>query len=103
MICTTREALTSSASQVKYKIMMFPVSWTISVKGPKSKSMARKNLIDKDGVRKTYGLAKDDNYVGAVMSGLGDVLNAGMVTIPIARLKAARDINPTYYSHKDEI
>lgn len=48
-------------------------------------------------------MAKDDNYVGAVMSGLGDVLNAGIVTIPIARLKAARDINPTYYSHKDEI
>lgn len=65
---------------------MFPVSWTISVKGPKSKSMAR-NLIDKDGVRKTYGLAKDDNYVGAVMSGLGDVLNAGMVTIPIQYIK----------------
>lgn len=49
--------------------------------------MARKNLIDKDGVRKTYGLAKDDNYVGAVMSGLGDVLNAGMVTIPIQYIK----------------
>lgn len=40
------------------------------------------NLIDKDGVRKTYGLAKDGNYAGAVMSGLGDVLNAGMVAGP---------------------
>lgn len=41
------------------------------------------NLMDKDGVRKTYGLAKGDNYVGAVMSGLGDALNAGMVVKPI--------------------
>ena len=40
------------------------------------------NLIDKDGVRKTYGLANDGNYAGAVMSGLGDVLNAGMVAGP---------------------
>lgn len=40
------------------------------------------NLIDKDGVRKTYGLAKDGNYAGAVMSGLGDVLNTGMVAGP---------------------
>ena len=23
------------------------------------------NLIDKDGIRKTYGLAKDGNYAGA--------------------------------------
>lgn len=41
------------------------------------------NLIDKDGVRKTYGLAKDGNYSGAVMSGLGDVLNTGMVAGPV--------------------
>ena len=54
------------------------------------------NLIDKDGVRKTYGLAKDGNYAGAVMSGLGDVLNAGMVTMPIARLRTYKDINPIY-------
>lgn len=40
------------------------------------------NLIDKDGIRKTYGLAKDGNYAGAVMSGLGDVLNAGMAAGP---------------------
>lgn len=39
------------------------------------------NLIDKDGVRKTYGLAKDGNYAGAVMSGLGDVLNAGIAAV----------------------
>lgn len=37
------------------------------------------NLADKEGVRKTYGLIKDGNYAGAAMSGLGDVLNAGMV------------------------
>lgn len=36
------------------------------------------NLVDKDGVRKTYGLIKDGNYAGAAMSGLGDALNAGM-------------------------
>nr|DAG91838.1 MAG TPA: Lysozyme [Crassvirales sp.] len=41
------------------------------------------NLIDKDGVRKTYGLVNDGNYAGAVMSGLGDALNAGMIAGPI--------------------
>lgn len=56
-------------------------------KGQNQKVWQEKGLIDKDGVRKTYGLAKDDNYVGAVMSGLGDVLNAGMVTIPIQYIK----------------
>lgn len=40
------------------------------------------NLVDKDGVRKTYGLIKDGNYAGAAMSGLGDVLNAGMMAGP---------------------
>ena len=40
------------------------------------------NLVDKDGVRKTYGLVKDGNYAGAAMSGLGDALNAGMLAAP---------------------
>lgn len=41
------------------------------------------NLIDKDGARKTYGLAKNGNYAGAAMSGLGDAINAGMAAKPI--------------------
>ena len=40
------------------------------------------NLVDKDGVRKTYSLAKEGNYAGAAMSGLGDALNVGMVARP---------------------
>ena len=40
------------------------------------------NLVDKDGVRKTYSLAKEGNYAGAAMSGLGDALNVGMVAGP---------------------
>ena len=41
------------------------------------------NLMDKDGVRKTYGLVKNGNYAGAVMSGFGDALNAGIAAGPI--------------------
>jgi GH24 family phage-related lysozyme (muramidase) len=52
------------------------------------------NLMDKDGVRKTYGLVKDGNYAGAAMSGLGDALNAGMATSPISHLATnVRDYN----------
>ena len=52
------------------------------------------NLMDKDGVRKTYGLVKDGNYAGAVMSGFGDALNAGMAAGPISHLATnVRDYN----------
>ena len=44
------------------------------------------NLVDKNGVRKTYRLAKDGNYTGAIMSGLGDLLNAGMAISGINKL-----------------
>ena len=49
------------------------------------------NLVDKNGVRKTYRLAKDGNYAGAVMSGLGDLLNAGMAISGINKLASLRN------------
>lgn len=52
------------------------------------------NLVDRDGVRKTYGLAKEGNYAGAVMSGLGDALNVGMAVGPtVPLLTNIRDYN----------
>ena len=44
------------------------------------------NLVDNNGVRKTYRLAKEGNYAGAVMSGLGDLLNTGMAISGINKL-----------------
>ena len=52
------------------------------------------NLVDKDGVRKTYSLAKEGNYAGAAMSGLGDALNVGMAVGPtVPLLTNIRDYN----------
>ncbi len=59
------------------------------------------NLVDRDGVRKTYDLAKEGNYAGAAMSGLGDALNMGMAAGPTVAFikpkydfyKAAREFN----------
>lgn len=49
------------------------------------------NLVDNNGVRKTYRLAKDGDYAGAVMSGLGDLLNAGMAVAGINKLVSLRN------------
>jgi hypothetical protein len=36
------------------------------------------NLLNEDGVRKTYKYINNGDYGNAAVSGLGDILNAGM-------------------------
>ena len=44
------------------------------------------NLANKDGVRKTWNLASQGQYGRAALSGLGDLLNAGMAAEGISHI-----------------
>ena len=44
------------------------------------------NLANKDGVRKTWNLASQGQYSRAALSGLGDLLNAGMAAEGISHI-----------------
>ena len=55
------------------------------------------NLANKDGVRKTWNLASQGQYGRAALSGLGDLLNAGMAAEGISHIPSFLENAATRY------
>lgn len=64
------------AAQVATPIMFGPTKSTVA--NLTRLGVGAYNLLSKNGIQKTYNLAKQDNWLGATKSAAGDALNLGM-------------------------